>query len=868
MSSNTTLSFGQGPNVHDSEHQAQDDPQIWILRVLILFVLGHQFHRPLVLAAKVLCVVFCIWISINQPIAFRGYKLMSVVRLRLSQGTGIAELQRWLECLMPAAFLVNRTRKLPKWLSKLAVASACCSTGPLIARHLRQGQRSLGLRFDPLASIVCLLVLLLALYHYKVPQPNRLMLTSWSYPPQLWKTLQLIARREPRRRGKTSLKPKLFKSISIRQPDLQARQSVSSKSQRSELARGTNNHVSWTTHVRYTTLKQDEIRLLRLLPTTKGKADQIRCNLEHVSLANMNEPYVALSYCWGEEADAEFIRVEEKPVPVTSNLKQVLRHLLLQGHCLLWIDALCINQANWEERSAQVLRMSSIYKKASEVAVWLGGDCDGSEKILHFLNGIDPDRPLSESVTNLMHHMTDKPTLEEFGALLRRPYWKRVWIVQEVAEATRVRILCGNISVPWDSMRRVVENLVDSWTQGRTETPVGLQHIVGELMLIHDLANIRNDRLNVRPLCLLQALIMTKSSKSTISHDKVYGLLGLAYDTAHFVSVPDYTLSEEAMCKAMTKSYITSTGNLDIILGGRQGTRPSSLPSWCPDYLHVADDPLDEWLVTYLSGVLRYRAGCERERWNTTGESRATPHQSIRFFDNKLVIRGWHVGTVNGLGGTLSDDFVTGDKVKCSNQPVTSPEAIALTYSAYNALCRMLLGYDRWYAKLTDAPILLGMLYNPAYWGFSFYRGGDAETVQKWLDLNRNFVIHGRRLRDRAWYSPFRVTGNILSSLLRSKAKIMTVADYPHVTKSIASIIGEGLRLMTTWEGHIGWAQPSALLEDEIFLFAGCSMPVILRRRTTRAGYHVVGHAYVDGIMDNELWSTIHRRNLIDVEIW
>jgi hypothetical protein len=793
---------------------------------------------------------------------------MSVVRLRLSQGTGIAELQRWLECLMPAAFLVNRTRKLPKWLSKLAVASACCSTGPLIVHRLRKGQRFLGLRFDPIVSTICLSVLVLAFYYNKLPQPSSLLLTAWSSPAQLWKRLKLITQLETRRRGKTSRRPNLFISTSIRQPALQLRQPFSSRPPTSKLAHSTSKHVSWATKVKYSALKRDEIRLLRLLPTVKGTADHIKCELVHASLTNISEPYVALSYCWGEEADAQFIRIEDKPVPVTPNLEQALRHLRRQGYCLLWIDALCINQANWEERSAQVLRMSSIYKKANQVVVWLGLDLDGSEKILRFLDRVDPDRPLPDSVISLMDSMANKPSLVEFGALLRRPYWKRVWIIQEVAEATRVQILCGNMSVPWDSMRRVVENLVENSTEAGMKPASGLQDILREVMLIHDLANIRNDRLNVRPLRLLRALVRTKSSMSTISHDKVYSLLGLAYDTAHFVSVPDYTLSEEAMCKAMTKSYITSTGNLDIILGGRPGVRPSLLPSWCPDYLHVADDPLDECLVTYLSGVSRCRAGYDRERWNTTGESRATLGQSVRFFDNKIIVRGWHVGTINGLGGILSDDFLTGDKARCCSEPVTSPEAIALTYSSYNALCRMLLIYDRWYAKLTEAPILLGMLYNPAYWSFSLYKGGDAEIVQKWLNLNRNFVIHGRRFRDRAWFSPFRVTGNYLSSLLRSKAKIVTVADYPHVSKSIASIIAENLRLMTTWEGHIGWAKANALLEDEIFLFAGCSMPVILRRRRAKPGYQVVGYAYVDGIMNNELWTTIHRRKLIDVEIW
>jgi hypothetical protein len=95
----------------------------------------------------------------------------------------------------------------------------------------------------------------------------------------------------------------------------------------------------------------------------------------------------------------------------------------------------------------------------------------------------------------------------------------------------------------------------------------------------------------------------------------------------------------------------------------------------------------------------------------------------------------------------------------------------------------------------------------------------------KWLDLNRDFVVHGRKtLQPRALLA-LQCHGKLCVRPAAFETKTMTVFDHKHIGKSIASIVGEGLRLMTTREGGIGWAHPRAFLGDEAFLFAGCSIP-------------------------------------------
>jgi hypothetical protein len=65
----------------------------------------------------------------------------------------------------------------------------------------------------------------------------------------------------------------------------------------------------------------------------------------------------------------------------------------------------------------------------------------------------------------------------------------------------------------------------------------------------------------------------------------------------------------------------------------------------------------------------------------------------------------------------------------------------------------MLLIYDSNYVEFTKSPIVLGMLYNLAYLTYAAVGGQNADIVWSWLKRNRNLFIHGKTLRDRAFYS-------------------------------------------------------------------------------------------------------------------
>ena len=143
-----------------------------------------------------------------------------------------------------------------------------------------------------------------------------------------------------------------------------------------------------------------EIRLLHLFPRDQLIRQQpspfnifqdeepISCLLETVSL-NDSPKYNALSYTWGKPELTHQIWVNNAILPVTESLAVALRHLRQESEILiLWVDAVCINQRDTDEKNHQVRQMAEVYRHAAQVFVWLGPAADESCKVIEYLRFI------------------------------------------------------------------------------------------------------------------------------------------------------------------------------------------------------------------------------------------------------------------------------------------------------------------------------------------------------------------------------------------------------------------------------------------------------------------------------------------------
>jgi hypothetical protein len=135
----------------------------------------------------------------------------------------------------------------------------------------------------------------------------------------------------------------------------------------------------------------------------------------------------------------------------------------------LWIDALCINQHDIEERNAQVKNMSDIYEQASQVLVWLGKANSNIEKVIDLLDTVYAIAlDTGEEKINFKKHIREDPDVFDRGAwgafydLLSRPYWGRLWVIQEIDLSwSFMSVICGDQSTEWDILHNTVGLLSD-----------------------------------------------------------------------------------------------------------------------------------------------------------------------------------------------------------------------------------------------------------------------------------------------------------------------------------------------------------------------------------------------------------------------
>jgi hypothetical protein len=172
--------------------------------------------------------------------------------------------------------------------------------------------------------------------------------------------------------------------------------------------------------------KSNVIRLLRLLPS-KDKREFLRCEIFEYDLHALNTTvhlYEALSYVWGEEEKPKSIIItrdqkDDHEFAVTRNLHAALLQL---RNCefprVIWVDAVCINQSDDNEKQHQIQFMPLIYAKASRVNVWLG-ESEANDQALRYI------RIAAERSAKALDIETSQL---EIMRLLERPWFQRIWV--------------------------------------------------------------------------------------------------------------------------------------------------------------------------------------------------------------------------------------------------------------------------------------------------------------------------------------------------------------------------------------------------------------------------------------------------------
>ncbi|EUC39519.1 hypothetical protein COCMIDRAFT_31310, partial [Bipolaris oryzae ATCC 44560] len=286
-------------------------------------------------------------------------------------------------------------------------------------------------------------------------------------------------------------------------------------------------------------LDRPAFRLLQLL---RGKGPTIECMLYQAYLDGTDTvPYDALSYTWGGTDKTSTVIVNGKTFDVTKNLHSALQHLRSEDiDRVLWVDAICIDQDNERERGHQVQQMCKIYSQAEEVIVWLGQATEETNILMDSLRRLDGYSlmhghrhwDLAQWTTFWLLDLRD-PGFEPhkgLDLLLRRSWFRRVWILQEIANAKKASVWCGTKSV-----RAHTFALAPSLIGIKPE-----RHCQAVLDIMP--GRLREESWWSENRDLYNLLLKFSESEASDPRDKVYALLGISSDAWNANSLrPDYT---------------------------------------------------------------------------------------------------------------------------------------------------------------------------------------------------------------------------------------------------------------------------------------------------------------------------------------
>jgi len=194
------------------------------------------------------------------------------------------------------------------------------------------------------------------------------------------------------------------------------------------------------------TASSEELRLLEPLSITQ---DSLHFNLIKVS-RTAAAAYTAVSYTWGDGEASEQIYLNNQTVfHVRPNLWSCLYYLGQDAQRVgikLWVDAICIDQSNPAERNFQVRRMDETYKRAAHVSVWLG--LPSIPNHIHIPDHRKPVKTLEVDPFDWCDHLDEN--------LANRPYWSRVWVIQECLLPENIVLYCGNTKMLWNYFRNTL----------------------------------------------------------------------------------------------------------------------------------------------------------------------------------------------------------------------------------------------------------------------------------------------------------------------------------------------------------------------------------------------------------------------------
>jgi Heterokaryon incompatibility protein (HET) len=625
-------------------------------------------------------------------------------------------------------------------------------------------------------------------------------------------------------------------------------------------------------------------------------------NLEahSLELEERRPSYSALSYTWGHPILDDFkddfshtIVCNGQLVPIGLNLYQALHYLFVDSDItpeLIWIDAVCIDQSNIEERGAQVQMMAKIYSGAARVIVWLGQEDEDAQEASALLDeyvpviqkiadvqvATDPTRAIEAGQYNvyddpefhLKYGITAKD-LTKWKSLIRffqRRWFRRLWVVQEIVFATSRLICCGSLRFDWFDVDMFVACVFGAQWCGLnlTELQNETLDIAGIFTLYRGVRlqaaridEIENNLKSLSPeqklyffaeYCLTQSVVL----QATDPRDNVFALSPLLGTYAARIGIkliwlkPDYTLQLEDVMLRTVQLVLWKSRSVQLLsyVADPSERKPSSLPTWLPHF-HIPGEVAAVETLLRIHGARHFHAG-------SSSTDIATSDLYIHVDTNEVEINGWVVDRIaevihfqHNMIDILAICLRLPLQYKNGQPPVEVLWRTLIagrTDTAFPAPPETAMEFSEFVKKCLLSSILSHLQTRNLE--------GLVHMLATLIDI-KNYCPHPALPSFEEFQSmisnPIRETDSLLSRLQGVNARDFRMMITPTLKGR------KGKAVFRTEKGYLGLCPHSSHIGDEVWLFKGAKVLHILRApEEGKRAQELVGESYLHGFMEGE----------------
>ena len=604
------------------------------------------------------------------------------------------------------------------------------------------------------------------------------------------------------------------------------------------------------------------IRLLRLQPGLLPSP--VQCLMSTYEIKD-GPAFEALSYTWGQKIEHRIgcdndegngIENSGHYIDIHESLWLALQKLRDETkERVMWIDAICISQTDPKERNDQVLLMRELFGRAESIVIWLGEESHDSSAAFTLISRIvsaaaseQANSPVdakkfirAQDLGGLALPDHFDPAWKALDSLFWRPWFTRVWVIQEITVAKDAVVICGSSHCQWSHLITTAKYVEDHSLTAITR--VDPQRVIKFV----DLSQRFREGL---PQLLLELLSQARDSYSTDDRDKVFALLGIAADAEYSLLKPNYSKPLVDVYTTLTKHLIERDRSLDVLsaVEDRQfRLKRDREQDKQIEGLEENDLPMDSQLPSWVSDWEVHRPSSPFILHPAFGTMRAAgPTQSIcNFSADGLSLFAY--GAAFDRVAYVGDSFM--ESVPASGSLFPEPDMINIrsrTRYAQDAMDFMTEQRVRQWEKMAR--------------DLKAYPTGEdiLDTFVKTLvagDASFDGLPRGQlHAYYAAWRKYWRLSGANDPNLIHATYETNTAEEILLASQLLRGQLkaAYGRRFFTTSGKYMGLAQSGVRIGHVVVILHGGKTPYLLQRLGS-GGYRFIGECYVHGCMNGEV---------------